>query len=126
MSDFRGEGESHVDMGVYVTRARTGKKEGIVSERQLEAHGWGVDPLAAIERWRESMGWTEDIEISVKTDEESGLPIKGFRLVADIGMRTTRHQKALRRIGQYLIDLANGKDDDSGLYGQGIELIEED
>lgn len=153
MSNFRGERESELEMGVWVLKAKTGKKEGIVSERDLEKYGWGTDPLGSVVRWQETMnchcdggfikcepneetgvvdpncavcgGWPDDVVVSVKTDEESGHPVRGFRIVADIGFRTTRHQKALREIGQYLINLANGCEDDSGFYGQGIEVIEE-
>lgn len=123
---FRHENERELEMGVFVTRHNTGKKEGIVSEAALERHGWAADPLAAIERYRESMGWPEDVAVAIKTDEESNIPTRGFRLQADIGVRTTRHQKALRLIGQYLIDLANGTEDSTGFYGKGIEMIEED
>lgn len=112
-------------MGVFVTRARTGKKEGVVSEAALERHGWGRDLLGAIESYRAAMGWPDDVLIVVKSDEDSNLPRRGFRLRGDIGVRTTRPEKALRIIGQYLIDMANGTENDAGFYGQGIELAEE-
>lgn len=117
-------------MGVFVTRAKTGKKEGIVAEAALERHGWGLaikdgDIEAVLDSYRKDMGWDDDVEIAVKTDEESNIPTVGFRLRADIGVRTTRKEKALRLIGQYLIDCANGVEDGAGFYGKGIELLEE-
>lgn len=125
MSGFTNNNQRELEMGVFVTRHGTGKKEGIVSESALERHGWATNPLGAIESYRKDMGWPDDVDIIVKTDEESNIPIRGFRLTGDIGVRTTRHQKALRLMGQYLIDLANGTEDGSGFYGNGIELIEE-
>lgn len=112
-----------------------GRSSCTVAERDLEPYGWGLDPVRSVERYRaardqeakqdgrESWG---DTAIVVVSDTEQGYPVKGYRLKAEIGVCTTRPQEALRMIGQFLIDVANGVEQQDGLYGEGLELIEEE
>jgi hypothetical protein len=94
-------------MAVFVTKP-DGRRYGVVAEEQLEAYGWGLDPLAAVGLYRDALGVPSDVDLKVHTDEDSHYPSFIFALTAEIGVRTTRPQKAMREIGQFLIDCANG------------------
>jgi hypothetical protein len=118
MTDMSNREQHGLEMGVYVTRAATGKKEGVVAEEQLEAYGWGTDPLGAVEKYRAALGIPGDVDIRVCTDEESHYPTYTYVLSAEIGIKSTRPQRVFRELATYFMDLANGIDSNPGFSGK--------
>lgn len=118
MSDFDAKGQRRLEMGVYVTRATTGKKEGVVAEEQLELYGWGLDPLAALNAYRTALGIPDDVDIRVCTDEESHYPSYTFDFQAHIQTTSTRPQRVLRELAEYFMNLANGIDTNPPFKGR--------
>lgn len=135
MSDFNATPAHGLEMGVQVKRARTGTIEAVVAEEQLERHGFGINVDMAVESYRSEMermrlaagdlgspSWA-DTAIAVRSDEDSGYPTMAFALSLDVAVKTTRHHKALRMFGQYLIDVANGLVPDTSMFaGAGLQL----
>lgn len=145
MTNMSSRDQHGLEMGVYVTRAKTGKKEGVVAEEQLEAYGWGTDPLGALQRWQATMschcdegflayepdefditnpncarcsGWPDDVKVSVRTDEDSHYPTFTYVFSAEIGVKSTRPQRVLRELATYFMNLANGLDTNPGFTGK--------
>lgn len=118
MTDFLGKDHHGLEMGVYVTRAATGKKEGVVAEEQLEAYGWGTDPLAALESYRAALAIPDDVDIRVCTDEQSHYPTYTYIFSAEIGVRSTRPQRVFRELATYWMNLANGIETNPGFSGR--------
>lgn len=128
-----------LDMSVRVHKA-DGRMIAVVAEADLERHGWGTDPLEAIERYRAERNtdieqdvalgkprresWDHTV-IEVHSDEESGYPTRQFMLRAQWGVKSTRSEAALRILGQYLIDVANGVADSNPSEFVGSFQLEE-
>lgn len=118
MTNFGSKEQRRLEMGVYVTPADGSPRYGVVAEEQLEAYGWGLDPLAALQAYREDVGIPEDVDVRVCTDEESHYPTYTYVLDAHIGVNSTRPQAVLRLLAQYFMDLANGIDSNPGFTGR--------
>jgi hypothetical protein len=130
MTDVRVRAGKRTEMHVRVKRAG-GTVEAPVPEAALEKHGWGLDPLGAVEAFRAERNreaeqdgrepW-DDTHITVVSDTDAGHPTLTYRLQADLLLEATRDQQALRTIGQYLLDLANGLDPASPGFSGRLDL----
>jgi hypothetical protein len=119
MTDMSNREQHGLEMGVYVDARHRGEGIfGVVAEEQLEVHGWGTDPLAAVAKYRASLGIPDDVELRVCTDEESHYPTYTYVLSAEIGIRSTRPQRVLRELAAYFMNLANGIDSNPGFSGK--------
>lgn len=129
-SDFGTQSGRELEMTVRVFK-KDGRQLAVVAECELEQYGWGTSPLGALERWRAEQTcraredgrepW-DDVLIEVRRDEDCGYPIRHYQFTATIGVEATRDQQALRAIGMYLIDLANGKDEKPQGFTGRLEL----
>lgn len=128
--DFAARDTRELEMAVRVTKA-DGRQISVVPERDLERFGFGISPIAAIEKYRKLRTqeavedgrepW-DDVVIQVVSDQEAGYVLRSYTIAMSVSFNATRPEVALRRVGQYLIDLANGVEDADGLYGEGLEV----
>lgn len=127
---FNAQDTRKLEMAVRVFKA-DGRQIAVVCEADLEQYGWGTNPLAAVEAYRQARSaealsdgrepW-DSVQIEVRSDEASGITPSRFCLHMELGLDTTRWQKAMRELGQYLIHLGNGGEKDDRFTGK-MELF---
>lgn len=132
--DFRTQDERELEMAVRVFKA-DGTQQAVVPERDLERFGLGLSLNEAIEKYRQvrsdeaiedgRQDWSE-VDIRVVSDQEAGYPLRSYTIALSVSYNATRPELALRRLSRYLHDLANGTEDDSDLYGEGLEVTVND